>query len=220
VVDSSGNVWVADSGHGFVKEFTNQGGFIRSFGKGNPDNADAVALDSAGNVYVANLAGGGIEKYSSTGTLLQTIVSPQLYEPSGVAVDSSGNIWVASLANHQIVEFASNGEFERLISELTPYGISVDKSGNVWVADPNIAPYNINEFSATGAYIESVGADAGLQGCTGVTVDSSGNVWVANMAESQIVELTPVPEPSPLFLLCIGAVSLLTCSWRRRRCTI
>jgi hypothetical protein len=52
----------------------------------------------------------------------------------------------------------------------------------------------------------------------GVTGQSLGNFASGgNWYGSDFLLFTPVPEPSTLVLLCVGAVSLLACAWRRRK---
>jgi DNA-binding beta-propeller fold protein YncE len=64
-VDSSGNVYVIDSGYSRVEKFTGSGSFItawRSSGFGL-----SVAVDSSGNVYVTGGGGNGVKKFDGYG---------------------------------------------------------------------------------------------------------------------------------------------------------
>ncbi len=67
--DSSGNVYVADTGNSRIEKFTNTGTFITkwgSFGTGNNQFKlpTGVTVDSSGNVYVADTGNSRIEKWA------------------------------------------------------------------------------------------------------------------------------------------------------------
>ena len=48
-----------------------------------------------------------------------------------------------------------------------------------------------------------------------VAVDGTGHVWVVDgYSNNRIEEFAPVPEPSTLALLGVGAISLLAYAWR------
>ena len=71
-VDSSGNVYVADTANSRIQQITSAG-------------------------VVSTLAGSGTPGYKdATGT------AAQFHHPIGVAVDSSGNLYVADTGNHTI----------------------------------------------------------------------------------------------------------------------
>ena len=104
-VDSSGNVYVADSNNYRIEKFDSNGTFLAKWGSnGSGDGQfkypDGVAVDSSGNVYVADTNNYRIEKFDSNGTFLTKWGSigsgdGQFKDPYGVAVDSSGNVYVA-----------------------------------------------------------------------------------------------------------------------------
>jgi DNA-binding beta-propeller fold protein YncE len=77
------------------------------------------------------------------------------------------------------------------------------------------------EFSSTGAFLGQFGSGGTgpgqFRGPEGVAFDATGNMWVADTENNRLQEFSPVPEPSTLVLLCIGAISLLAYTWRRRR---
>src|SRR5207237_472071 len=81
-VDSTGNVYVADSGNHFIRKITSAGvvsPFAGSpFGVGSTDGPalsakfllpSGVAVDTAGNVYVADTGNHTIRKISASGTV-------------------------------------------------------------------------------------------------------------------------------------------------------
>jgi sugar lactone lactonase YvrE len=121
-VDSSGNVYVADSNNHRIRKITSGG-------------------------VVSTLAGDGTAGYlDGTGT------AARFNLPSGVAVDSSGNVYVAEFFNHRIRKITSGGVVSTLAGDGTagfndgatssakfdsPFGVAVDSSGNVYVADRN-----------------------------------------------------------------------------------
>ena len=126
-VDSSDNVYVADSYNGRVRVITPAGvvtTFAGSGGQGYSDGTgtDAtfnmpmdVAVDSSGNVFVTDFFNHVIRKITSAGVVTTLAGSPTIsgsadetgaaasfYEPFGVATDSSGNVYVADYLNHMI----------------------------------------------------------------------------------------------------------------------
>ena len=92
--DSSGDVYVADSGNQRIDEFSAGGKFIEAYGWGVGDGASK--FETCTSTCQAGIAGGG------TG---------QLYAPEGVATDSSGDVYVADLSNERIDEFSAGGKF-------------------------------------------------------------------------------------------------------------
>src|SRR5205814_4817577 len=58
-VDAAGHVWVADTGHGRVTEFSSAGRMLAAFGQ-NLDQPAGIATDAAGRVWVADTGHGRV----------------------------------------------------------------------------------------------------------------------------------------------------------------
>ncbi|MDQ6418454.1 S-layer homology domain-containing protein [Paenibacillus sp. LHD-117] len=164
-VDSSGNVYVADTDNHRIQKLTVSTGvwseWVKSGGGPGSDLGEfnypsGVAVDSSGNVYVADTENHRIQKLTvSTGVWSEWGKSGgeagsslgEFDYPSGVAVDSSGNVYVADTENHRIQKLTvstgvwsewrkSGGGSGSGLGEFDyPSGVAVDSSGNVYVAD-------------------------------------------------------------------------------------
>jgi sugar lactone lactonase YvrE len=134
-VDSSGNIYIADSYNNVVREVTSSTGNIATI---------------AGNGYGAGEYIGGFSGDGGPAT------SAELDYPQAVAVDSSGNVFIADRYNSRIREvYASTGNINTIAGNLSDYGcgssgdggpassgslcypsaLSVDSSGNVYMVD-------------------------------------------------------------------------------------
>ena len=65
-VDAAGHVWVADTGHDRVVEFSSAGRVLAAFGK-NLDQPAGIAVDAAGHVWVADTGHDRVVEFSSAG---------------------------------------------------------------------------------------------------------------------------------------------------------
>lgn len=181
-VDSSGNVYVADTGNSLIRKIT-------------PGGA------------VTTLAGSG-----SNGASNATGTAASFYYPQGVAVDASGNVYVADSANALIRKITPGGVVTTLAgggpgtatnatgtaaSFDYPEGVAVDSSGNVYVADGNSLIRKITSAGVvttlagggTGTATNGSGSIASFSVPRGVAVDGSGNVYVADTNNNLIREI-------------------------------
>ncbi|MDE1873440.1 MAG: SBBP repeat-containing protein, partial [Thaumarchaeota archaeon] len=76
--DSSGNIYVADSGNDRIVKFDPSGNYLMQFGiSGNDDgqfmDPRGVAVDKSGNLYVADTTNNRIEKLDSSGKFISQI---------------------------------------------------------------------------------------------------------------------------------------------------
>lgn len=184
-IDSSGNVYVADTVNERIQQFTSDGIFITKFGSygsidGHFHYPSGIAIDNLGNIYVADKNNHRIQKFKSDGTFLSKWgtegTSDGMFKfPSSVAVDSSGNIYVADTGNSRIQKFTSNeifitkwgiagylngDEYSGGDGELyLPRGIAVDNFDNVYVADTD--NHRIQKFTSNGIFIKRWGGGWG-----------------------------------------------------------
>jgi sugar lactone lactonase YvrE len=129
-VDSSGNVYVADTYNSTIRKIT-PGGVVTTLAgnpaaEGSADGTGAlaqfnqpygVAVDSSGNVYVADTNNSTVRKITPTGSVTTLAgvpdfyfaggadgmgASARFYRPMGVAVDMGGNVFLADSGNNTI----------------------------------------------------------------------------------------------------------------------
>jgi len=246
-VDSSGNIYIADTNNRRIRK-VDTGGIITTIaGNGtlgySGDNGPAtsaklsdphnVAVDSSGNIYIADTINNCIRKVNTKG-IITTIAgnggygysgdngpatSAQLLNPTDMVVDSSGNIHIADWGNHRIRKVNKRGIINTVAGNgiegysgdngpatsaqlADPYSVAVDSSGNIYIADTN---NNRIRKVDTGGIITSI-AGSGEQGYSedddaatssqldwplSVAVDSSGNIFIADWGNHRIRKLTP-----------------------------
>jgi len=183
-VDSSGNVYVADSDNHRIRKITPAGVVSTFAGTGSAGHADGTGTEA------------------------------QFNYPTGVAVDSSGNVYVGDLDNHRIRKITPAGVVSTLAGSTEgfadgigteaqfqgPFGVAVDSSGNVYVTDANnhrirkITPAGVvSTFAGTGTagFADGTGNTAQFNTPPGVAVDSEGNVYVADSNNHRIRKITP-----------------------------
>jgi phospholipase C len=192
-LDPDGDIWVADTGHDRVTEFTPSGHLVTSFGLatrfgGGLDQPEGIATDAAGHIFVADTGHDQVIEFSPAGRVLVTFGSAgsgrgQLNEPVAVAVSSFGDVWVADQGNSRVEEFTAAGQYQASIPVTTPAGVALDARGNLWVSSPNYPDNTVEEFSPAGHQLLSFGttqAGYGDFGNTGgIAVGPAGKIYVA-----------------------------------------
>src|SRR3990170_2911727 len=95
-VDSTGNIYVADTINNRIQKFDSNSNFLLNFG--TPGSGDGkfnhpfgVAVDSSGKIYVADTINNRIQKFNSKGKFILKFGTPgtgdgQFVGPEGVAV--------------------------------------------------------------------------------------------------------------------------------------
>jgi DNA-binding beta-propeller fold protein YncE len=210
-VDSSGNVYVADTQNNRIQKFTSSGSPLKTWGSegdanGHFDVPSGIAVDSSGNVYVADTYNDRIQKFTASGTFIKAwgewgSENGEFYHPYGVAVDKNGYVYVADSGNDRIQKSTSSGTFIKAWGSSgtgngqfdVPSGIAVDSSGNVYVADTN--NHRIQKFTSSGTFIKAWGSYGDANGQfsypIGVAVDSSGNVYITDSNNARIQVFFP-----------------------------
>src|SRR5262245_29458307 len=202
VNQSTGDVYVADSGNARVQKFDATGTFIAASGAGQLSNPTSIAVDSSGgpsngDVYVGDAGPNVVLKFDANGTLLATIdgsTSTQGHFSSvaGVAVDQSGNLWVADANTYNIIEFDPTGTFLQQWNDTfgTTVAIAVDATHNAVYLIRGIQ--TTERFTLTGGNEtvidgEGTGVALGLDPVSGdLYVDHSNHVSVWDPSGTQV----------------------------------
>ncbi|HEY5045203.1 MAG TPA: hypothetical protein VII53_05045 [Solirubrobacteraceae bacterium] len=171
-VDSSGNVYVADSGNNRVEKFSSQGVYLSQITASDPScvqaflDPTAVALAPAsGTLYVADTGNNRVVKVDPATGLCDGVFDSSIAAsgtfngPSGIATDSAGTIYVLDSGNARVEKFDSAGAFLSVLdSGGSPLAVAVDAtSKDVYVADGFFSEGHIIEYDSTGAVLATFG---------------------------------------------------------------
>ncbi len=108
-VDSSGNLFVADSAHDVVDEFDSAGNYTgHQIADSHITSPATIALDSSGNLYVTNFFSNVVE-FDAAGAFVRTLASN--FNAVSVGVDpATAHVYVGGYSNQTpIEEYASSG---------------------------------------------------------------------------------------------------------------
>jgi uncharacterized protein (TIGR03437 family) len=179
-MDSSGNVYIADTVNNVVREISTKG-------------------------IISTIAGNGTSGFSGDNG---AATSAMLSSPQGVVVDSSGNVYVSDTANARVRKisggtittvagsgtqgYGGDGGVATSAQLYAPVGLAIDKSGNLYIADVDdsvvrrvsLLSGTIGTVAGNGSqgYSGDTGpaASAMLNGPQGVAVDASGNLYISD----------------------------------------
>jgi trimeric autotransporter adhesin len=115
-LDSQGDIYIADSYNGWVREVSASTGIINTLQATKPTTTPAaLSIDPSGNIFIADppaqviwevtangiaqVAGNGNSGYSGDGG---PATSAQLAQPTGVAVDANDDIYIADSNNNVV----------------------------------------------------------------------------------------------------------------------
>jgi streptogramin lyase len=185
-VDSSGNVYVADSGNNRVCEINSQGGCRELGAAAGFNHPYGVAVDSNGNVYVADTGNSRACEINSQDGCTVLSLSAGLNLPVGIAVDN-GNVFVADSINNRICELVQGGctVLGAAAAFLNPHGIAASR-GHVYVTDDQGRVCEIDlQGNCTLLTVPGV-----VHVPIAVAADSSGNIYVADFAQDRVCEIT------------------------------
>jgi sugar lactone lactonase YvrE len=193
-LDSSGNLYIADSFNHAIRKIDTAGNISTVAGSGVPgslgdegaakdarlNTPQGVAVDRAGNIYIADTVGMRIRMVTTDG-IIHTIagtgtpgfsgdrgpaVNARLFYPKGIAVDADGNVYFADSFNSRI----------RVIT-----------GGNIYTIAGN------GTFGAAGD--GDAANRAQLRFPAGVTLGPQGSIYVVDTQNSKIRVLVPVVPP-------------------------
>jgi len=185
-VDSSGNIYIADTFNNLVRKINASTGVITTVGgTGGPYvQPRGIAVDSVGNIYfvdsgnylvrkidassgiVTNIAGTGFEGYSGDGGLA---TNAALLIPYGLALDSSNNVYIT--------------EYDSRIREVKAATGVIN----------TIAGTGTNGYSGDGG--PAINAQIGLS--EAICTDRAGNIYFAD-GYDVVRKITPIQSSPPI----------------------
>ncbi|QDQ26928.1 hypothetical protein FNU76_11455 [Chitinimonas arctica] len=193
-LDSSGNLYVADSGNHTIRMVS------------------ATGVVST----VAGLAG-------SAGAVDGSGAEARFFRPTGLVVDGAANLYVSDSANHALRLINSGGLVRTLAGQAgargsndgfgtaarfdTPQGLALGKDGNLYVADANHLVRKITPAGQVDTLAGTAGAPGNADGTgtaarfydpRGLSADANGNIYVADTFNATIRKINPAGVVSTL----------------------
>lgn len=202
-VDSSGNIYIADTANHVVRKISTSG-------------------------TITTVAGVGFAGFNSDGTAVEALLAT----PMGLAFDAQGVLYIADSRNHRVRKLTSDGKLTTIAgsgaegslgdggkateaSLNRPQGVAVDSSGSVYIADTfnsllrkvdaggtisRVAGNGIAAYSGDGGPAK----EAALNYPKGVAADPGGNLYIVDSFNARIRQVTPdgkirTPAGSGLF---------------------
>jgi sugar lactone lactonase YvrE len=212
-VDSSGNIFIADTDNNRIREVMASSKTIITIDS-SEQAPSGITVDSSGNIYVADTGNNRILKIAAGGGVSIITGPAQVNQPSSVAVDSSGNVYIADRVNNRILKvapgtgvitpiagtgargFSGDGGPGTAATLAEPYGIALDRSGDLLIADSynnrirrlNLLTLIITTIAGGGSALGDNGpaGSAQLNNPRGVAVDSAGNILIADWFNGRI----------------------------------
>jgi RHS repeat-associated protein len=210
-LDKEGNVWVTDTRHDRVVEYSSGGTFIKEFGSagkglGQFEEPRGIAIDGEGHVWVADTRDNRLEEFSSTGAFITSIefaTSERQYRfehPTAVVYSPVNSmLYVADSGNNGVRVFNMKGQAQYKIGLLTgaagtepgqfnnPEGLTIDSSGDLWVADTRNG--RVQEFNSKGEFLTQIKGP--LYEPHGVAIGPEGNVFVTDSNFARVAVYSP-----------------------------
>jgi hypothetical protein len=222
-IDSTGNVWVANTGASNVVELSPSGAILSGtsgFTGGGLSSPYDVALDQTGNVWLANYGNNSVTKLNSAGAPVSGAAGYTgggLAQPIRIAIDGSGGAWVTNYAytsgqstiDGTVTKFSSSGSpvfqtngYETVGATATFAETAIDGSGSAWFAkytsDGNFGN-QLEQVNSTGTPLSAYQIPKPQNGRPkAVAIDARGNIWVANgpsNAVGSVAELSRTGTP-------------------------
>ena len=190
VVDSAGNLYIADQNNNRIRKVDPTGIITTVAGNGNTQFAGDGGATTSSTVYIAGMH-------------------------NGLAVDAAGNLYIADDGHHRIRKVDSKGIITTVAgngsqnysgdggaatktSLYRPSGVAVDAAGNIYIADTN--NFRVRKVDTSGiittiagngaiAYAGDGGPaiNASFTEPTAVALDTVGNVYVADRGSANVV---------------------------------
>jgi uncharacterized protein (TIGR03437 family) len=194
--DSSGNLYIADTGNHVVRKV---------------DHSTNIISTVAGNNYSA---------YSGDGA---AATSANLSYPSSLAFDSAGNLYIADTNNDCIRKVNSSGIISTFAGMCSyplyqgdggpatsaklnkPYSIAFDAQGNLYIADTENECIRVvttdgiintyagacaNENASEG-WVDGPASEARFYSPSGIAIDAAGSIYVADKGNCVIRKIAP-----------------------------
>ncbi len=178
-VDSSGNIYIADTDNSEIRKVVGANIFcVLGCGitGGSLDHPRALAVDSAGAIYIADSQQHSIVKYSGVASTVIAgtgfigfggdggpAVNAQLNTPEGLVMDAAGTIYISDSFNSRVRKILKDGTIQTIAGNGTLN----------YLGDGGLA------------------TSASLYFPRGLAVDGQGNVYVSDTANGCIRLLTP-----------------------------
>ncbi len=203
-LDSTGDVWVADS-IGALTELSPTGAVLSpssGYAGGGLNEIWGLAVDANNNiwatnaqsVYAANQGHGTITELSSSGQFISGAngyAAGGIDFPYGIVADTTGDIWVANTGNHVATLLNASGS---PLSGSTGYGsaflifpvaVAVDANHNAWFT--NQSATSVTMISTDGATVKEIPC---CNAPSGIAIDPYSNVWITNYYGNSVSQIT------------------------------
>lgn len=205
--DTSGNLFVCDSGNNEIKKITPDG-TTTTFYSTALNNPQGIAIDINNNVFIANTGANTVLKVDSTATLISTYIG--FSSPNGLVTNTAGIVFVCDTNNHLIKQISTSGVITTIAGSIAgdadnatgtsakfqnPKGICIDSSGNLFVSDTGNnkirkieanATFSVTVFAGpaagttTSGLVNGVGTAARFTTPIGICIDSQNTLYVVD----------------------------------------
>ncbi len=187
-VDTSGNLYVADTANNRVCEITQAGvqTVVPFIGLINPVG---VAVDVNSNIYVVCPNPAAVIQMPAAGGPQVPLLFNGLSYPTGVAVDANGDLFLSDTLNNRVLEMTApvtGTSVQAPVANLyvaLPAGLCVDTNGDIFVV--NSGSNNVVELPSGGTE-KILSTFTGFSFPAALAVDNYTNVYLASYASTNI----------------------------------
>jgi sugar lactone lactonase YvrE len=179
-LDSSGNLYIADSGNQIIRKITTATGSITT------------------------VAGSGVQGNSGDGSPA-TSAQVQLNTPMGVAVDALLNIYISDTGNNKIrvvrsgimgtiagngqAGFSGDGNLATLASLNAPIAVAVDTTQAIYFTDSK--NFRVRKITPNGVIVTLAGGGGPVSTPSGIAVDPNNNLYIGDSSSYHLLKYTP-----------------------------